>query len=124
MPRDANGFDSELRNIFTDTAVTVGGPFATNPSTHNFAPRLGFAWDVNGRGRMSVFGGAGIYYDTDGPFNSSFGISNFSPPFAATTTINNPAFPQPALTAGTLTVSARTLDYNIRQPYGLTYNVS
>jgi len=124
IPRDANGFDSELRNIFTDTAFTVGGPFATNPSTHNFAPRLGFAWDVNGDGRMSVRGGAGVYYDTDGPFNSSFGISNFSPPFAATTTINNPAFPQPALTGGTLTVSARTLDYNIRQPYGLTYNVS
>jgi hypothetical protein len=124
IPKDANGFDSELRNIFTDTAFTVGGPFAKNPSLHNIAPRLGFAWDVHGDGRVALRGGAGMYHDTDGPFNSSFGISNFSPPFAPTTTINNPTFPQPALTGGTITASARTLDYNIKQPYGVTYNVS
>ena len=113
-----------LRNIFTDNAFTVGGPFAENPSLHNVAPRLGFAWDVHGDGRSRIRGGAGMYHDTDGPFNSSFGISNFSPPFAATTTINNPTFPQPSLTGGTITASARTLDYNIKQPYGITYNVS
>src|SRR5262245_12398648 len=124
MPRDANGFDSALQNLFTDTAFTVGGPFAKNPSLHNIAPRLGFAWDMHGDGRASVRGGAGMYYDTDGPFNSAFGISNFSPPFASTTTINNPAFPQPALSGGAITVSPRTLDYNIKQPYGVTYNAS
>jgi len=124
VPKDANGFDSELRNIFTDTSFTVGGPFSKNPSLQNIAPRVGFAWDVHGNGSASVRGGAGMYYDTDGPFNSSFGISNFSPPFAPTTTINNPTFPQPSLSGGTITASARTLDYNIKQPYGVTYNVS
>ena len=64
-----------------------------------------------------------MYHDTDGPFNSAFGIAAFSPPFAATATINNPAFPHPAsLTAGA--ASARTIDYNIAQPYGITYNVN
>src|SRR5207247_10679474 len=94
-----------------------------NPSLRNWAPRLGFAWDVTGDGRTAVRGGAGLYHDTDGPFNSAFGIAAFSPPFAATATINNPAFPRPAsLTAGA--ASARTLDYHVKQPRGVTYTVS
>jgi hypothetical protein len=124
IPADANGLDTALRNIFTDRDFTVGEPFASNPSLKNFAPRLGFAWDVAGDGRTFVRGGAGLYHDTDGPFNSAFGIASFSPPFAATTTITGPAFPQPSLTGGAVARTARTLDYNIKQPYGATYNVS
>ena len=87
------------------------------------AARVGFVWDVNGDGRTAIRAGAGLYHDTDGPFNSAFGIAGFSPPFAATATITNPTFPRPAsLTADA--ASARTLDYNIKQPYGLTFNVS
>jgi len=123
IPSEANGLDTTLRDITSDRAFTVGEPFGKNPSTHNIAPRLGFAWDATGDGRTAVRGGAGLYHDTDGPFNSAFGIAAFSPPFAATATINNPTFPRPAsLTAGA--ASARTLDYNIKQPYGLTYNVN
>ncbi len=33
-------------------------------SMSNFAPRLGFAWDVMGDGKMSVRGGGGMFYDT------------------------------------------------------------
>src|SRR3989441_5595610 len=114
LPAEMNGLDTTLRDIFSDKSFTVGAPFGENPSLKNWAPRLGFAWDVKGDGRMAVRGGAGIYHDTDGPFNSAFGIAAFSPPFAATATINNPTFPRPAsLTAGA--ASARTVDYNIKQ---------
>jgi hypothetical protein len=123
LPREADGLDTALLNIVTDTAFTPGALFAENPSLQNFAPRLGFAWDVTNDGRTAVRGGAGMYHDTDGTFNSAFGIAAFSPPFAAVTTINNPPFPDPPLT-GTTALTARTLDYNIRQPYGITYNVS
>jgi hypothetical protein len=123
VPAEANGLDTTLRDILNDRSFTVGEPFAKNPSLGNVAPRLGFAWDVSGRGRTAIRGGAGVYHDTDGPFNSAFGIAAFSPPFAATATLNNPAFPHPAsLTAGA--ASARTIDYNIEQPYGITYNLN
>jgi hypothetical protein len=123
IPAEANGLDTTLRDIFNDRSFTVGPPFARNPSLGNVAPRVGFAWDATGNGKTSIRGGAGLYHDTDGPFNSAFGIASFSPPFAATATITNPAFPRPAsLTAGA--ASARTIDYNIKQPYGATFNVN
>ncbi len=42
---------------------------------NNFAPRLGFAWDVRGNGRTVVRGGAGIWYDTLS-FNTFLAVNN------------------------------------------------
>ena len=39
VPREVNGKVSNLRNV-TDSKMTVGDPWHSNPSKHNFAPRI------------------------------------------------------------------------------------
>ena len=43
-------------------ACSGSGPlFSSNPTLHNFEPRIGFAWDPFRNGRMAVRGGAGLF---------------------------------------------------------------
>lgn len=60
--REVNGRMSQLRHQ-TDPQVTLGNPWWINPSMKNFAPRVGFAYDVMGDGKTSIRGGFGVYYD-------------------------------------------------------------
>ena len=44
------------------------------PDKNNFAPRLGFAWDMLGNAKLVMRGGYGIFYDIeDGALNLQFG---------------------------------------------------
>jgi Carboxypeptidase regulatory-like domain/TonB dependent receptor len=57
----------------------VSGPY--NPDHKNFAPRFGFAWDVNGKGTTVLRGGGGLVYETINweallAFNNAFGLNN------------------------------------------------
>ena len=64
------------------------------PDRNNFAPRLGFAWDMLGNAKLVMRGGYGIFYDLeDGALNLQFGGQ---PPFGAVSNI----FPT-GFTAGT-----------------------
>src|SRR5207253_5581599 len=69
---DHDAFVKGIRSTVFDT-TPPGVLFPGDPGFHgkegqdikwtNFAPRLGFAWDVNGDGRTSVRASAGIFYD-------------------------------------------------------------
>ncbi|MBZ5597699.1 MAG: TonB-dependent receptor [Acidobacteriia bacterium] len=52
-----------------------------NPDRNNFAPRVGFSWDMLGNAKLVMRGGYGIFYDLeDGALNLQFGGQ---PPFGA-----------------------------------------
>jgi len=58
-----------------------------------FAPRFGFAWDVQGDGRTSVRASVGLAYDYP---NAQYHLwTSIIPPFGSSTTLNNPSFDDP-----------------------------
>ena len=61
-PNEISNHQYSLRNPLTDTVATQG-PIFRNASLYNFSPRLGFAWDVTGKGKTSIRGAFGEYYD-------------------------------------------------------------
>ena len=72
-----------------DAGVPQYGVFA---AMKNVAPRVGFAYDVSGNGKMSIRSGFGVFFDSqqNGVYNNQF--VNVSP-FSTQISLTNPAGP-------------------------------
>jgi hypothetical protein len=125
--REIFGREAALRDIQHDLNPTVG-PIYKEPSLRNISPRLGFAWDVKGDGKTSVRGGFGMYYDLIPGMTALTVQTSAEKPFASSSVNTNPA-------PGSLTIpftfapanlgnGVSYFDYNMRQPYLLSYNLT
>ena len=122
-PTEANGKVSNLRHV-TDSALTVGDPWHSNPSLKNFAPRLGLAWDPFGRGTTSVRAGFGRFYDEILP-KYYFFTGSLNPPFTTRTTIANPPFPNVIANFNPNAIKAQltTVNFDLQNPLITQYNL-
>jgi outer membrane receptor protein involved in Fe transport len=124
-PTEANGKISNLRHV-TDTALTVGPPWHSNPSLANVAPRLGVVWDPFRKGRTAVRGGFGLFYDEILP-KYYFFSGSLNPPFTTRTSIANPPFPNVVANFdpnAPIRAQLQTVNYDLQTPFITQYNAS
>jgi outer membrane receptor protein involved in Fe transport len=125
VPTEVDGKISNLRNV-TDSALTIGDPWHSNPSLKNFAPRVGLAWDPRGTGKTSVRAGFGIFHDQILP-KYYFFSGSLNPPFTTRTSIVNPPFPNVIANFDPnayIRAQLQTVNYDLQTPYVMQFNAS
>jgi len=122
VPTEVGGRVAHMVRV-SDTAPTTGNPLFKNPSLGNFAPRVGFAWDVSGDGKTSVRGGGGAFYEPIlGNIYRAYG--NRTPPYFQQANIRTPTFPDPF--TGVVGVRNRLdlVQFDLQNPLRLQYNAT
>jgi len=80
FPRSTNALDPRIGNGLVRCGYNRIPASCMSPQLWNPAPRVGFAWDVTGRGTMAVRGGYGLFYEHGTPYESNTGSLEGNPP--------------------------------------------
>src|SRR5580704_6579291 len=99
VPTETDGKLANLRNL-SDATPHLGDPFFNNPTTKNFEPRIGFAWDPFSNGKLAVRGGAGLFDVLPLPYQFIL-LTTQAAPFFQYTSLSVTAPPDPSCPAGT-----------------------
>ena len=121
-PHELSGREASMPD--RQAASTVpGGPIFKNPSLKNVAPRGGFAWDITGDGKNALHGGAGLFFE---PILSNIyrAYGNRTPPYYNLINPANPTFPNPPTSGSSSLLRLDLVDYNIKNPYRVQYNLT
>jgi outer membrane receptor protein involved in Fe transport len=118
--------------ICVDTACVGGGLW--KPDRKDFAPRLGFAWDVKGNGKTAIRGGYGIAYERNFG-NVTFNVIQNPPAYGVVTVTGLFPVPPPSNNFGPLggstgtatlpgTLNVRHVNENIKNAYAHFWSAS
>ena len=92
-----------------------------SPDRYNFAPRVGFAWDLQGKSTTILRGGYGLFYS---PLQMDFiAQSRFTPPQVTTLSRFMPRFPD-LLAGAVLGSDGYVVDRNLVNPYVQNWNLT
>jgi hypothetical protein len=134
---EVDGKLAQLIDFASPTATvndtTILDAVIKNPSKKNFAPRAGFAWNLGGKGRTAIRGGAGLFYDLV-TANTNF-VQNTAvrvPPFfdrprISTSAANPLVFPDAYFVQANLMANTGQLEgiqYDADQPRMVKWNVN
>jgi hypothetical protein len=103
LPYCGTSAPSPTNVVFGQPGCAGVAPYYSNPTTRNFEPRVGFAWDPRGDGKMSVRGGFAIFDVL--PLPGNWFSQNWEPFFLTGKVSNSAATPL----AGTLGILPGTI---------------
>ncbi|MBV9180411.1 MAG: TonB-dependent receptor, partial [Acidobacteria bacterium] len=128
VPTEVQGKIDNLR-VMTAATPQLGSPLFSNPTLHNFEPRLGFAWDPLHDGKTAVRGAFGVYDVLPLIYNFTLAITESAPFYKLGTSGSLPAGSFPVTAANLVANNPTDLQTAYVQPnpprnYVLNWNLT